>query len=314
MDARRQQVLHLLVEHFIGANRPIASRDLAEPLGVSSATIRFELAALEEMGLLHQPHTSAGRVPTRDGYRNYAHQFLPPKPLHEAAKARMDAAISRVDGENRLRMAAHIASSLSGYAAVTVLKPRDSKVEAIYLSLLSDDRVLVVVVLEGSVAREFVIDAGFKPERITLERAEEAVRNLKTTVREMPAKLLNLEQQSSPGIGSVLRALRERWGETVQGVNYSSGASQMLMEPESRDADFLRGVLEMLEHPNSSNHNLPPGSVNLSVDDPNGISAVQVGFRSSVGLGSVAIVGPTRMRYPQAISVAKAVSDSLNLA
>jgi heat-inducible transcriptional repressor len=314
MDVRRQQVLHLLVEHFIGSNRPIASRDLAKPLGVSSATVRFELAALEEMGLLHQPHTSAGRVPTRDGYRNYAHQFLPPKPLHEAAKARMDAAISRVDGENRLRMAAQIASSLSGYAAVAILTPRDSKVEAMYLSLLSDDRVLVVVVLEGNVAREFVIDAGFKPERITLEQAEQAVRNLKAHVREMPAKLLMLEQKTSPGISGVLKALRERWGETVQGVNYSSGASQMLSEPESRDAGFLRSVLEMLEHPNSNNANLPPGSVNLSVDDPNGISAVQVGFRSSVGLGSVAIVGPTRMRYPNAISVAKAVSDALGSA
>jgi heat-inducible transcriptional repressor len=274
MDARRQQVLHLLVEHFIGANRPIASHDLATPLGVSSATIRFELAALEEMGLLHQPHTSAGRVPTRDAYKNYAHQFLPPKPLHEAARARMDAAISRVDGENRLRMAAQIASSLSGYAAVAVLTPRDSKVEAIYLSLLNDARILAVVVLEGNVAREFVIDAGFKPERITLERA----------------------------------------GETVQGVNYSSGASQMLSEPESRDADFLRSVLEMLERPQSNNTNLPPGSVNLAVDDPNGISAIQVGFRSSVGFGKLAIVGPTRMRYPQAISVAKAVSDSLSVA
>jgi transcriptional regulator of heat shock response len=180
--------------------------------------------------------------------------------------------------------------------------------------LLSDDRVLVVVVLEGNVAREFVIDAGFKPERITLERAEQAVRNLKATVREMPAKLLMLEQQSSPGVSGILNALRSRWGETVQGVNYSSGASQMLLEPESRDADFLRDVLEILERPNLSNSNLPPDRVNLPVDDPNGISAVQVGFRSSVGLGSVAIVGPTRMRYPQAISVAKAVSDALGLA
>ncbi len=312
MDARRQQVLHLLVEHFIGVNRPIASRDLAKPLGVSSATIRFELAALEEMGLLRQPHTSAGRIPTRDGYKNYAHQFLPPKPLHQAAKARMDAAIAGVDGENRLRMAAQIASSLSGYAAVAVLTPRDSKVEAMYLSLLTDGRVLVVVVLEGNVAREFVIDAGFKPERITLERTEEAVRALRASVREMPAKLSVLEQQTSPGMSGVLKALRERWGETVQGVNYSSGASQMLGEPESRDANFLRSVLEMLEHPTSSD-NLPPGSVNLAVDDPNGVSAVQVGFRSSVGVGNVAIVGPTRMRYPQAISVAKAVSDALNV-
>jgi heat-inducible transcriptional repressor len=314
MEARRQQVLHLLVEHYIGANRPIASRDLATPLGVSSATVRFELAALEEMGLLHQPHTSAGRVPTRDGYKNYAHQFLPPKPLNDAARAKLDAAISRVDGENRLRMAAQIASSLSGYAAVAVLTPRDSKVEAVYLSLLSDGRVLVVVVLEGNVAREFVIDAGFKAEAITLERAEQAVRELKAHVREMPNKLLMLEQQTSPGISRLLKALRERWGETVQGVNYSSGASQMLSEPESRDADFLRGVLEMLERPNSSHASLPPGSVNLAVDDPNGISAVQVGFRSSVGVGNVAIVGPTRMRYPQAISVAKAVSDALSIA
>jgi heat-inducible transcriptional repressor len=84
----------------------------------------------------------------------------------------------------------------------------------------------------------------------------------------------------------------------------------VLAEPESQDVTFLRNVLDLLEHPPASDH-VPPGSVTVSVDDPSGVSAVTASFRAAAGRGSVVIVGPTRMRYPQVISVAKAMSDAL---
>jgi heat-inducible transcriptional repressor len=309
MASRREHLLELLIERFIVSSRPVSSLELSEPLGVSSATVRNDFAALEEMGLLRQPHTSAGRVPTREAYRAYAHKFIPPKTLPPMQVERLENTLSRVDGEARFRFAAQLAASMSGYAVVASVAPREAMLEAVLLTGLNDGRVLCVVILQGGIAREFTVDIGFKPERETLERLEADLR-LNISAEEMPARLMTLEAaQASPTAARVLRALRERWGAVAPGLSFSSGATPVLSEPESHDVDFLRCVLELLEHP-ASPIGLSNG-MNLSVDEPNGVSSITMAFRSSLGRASLSILGPTRMRYPQAISVAKAVSDAL---
>ena len=310
MATRREQLLEMVVERFISHKRPVPSLDLADPLGVSSATIRNDLAALEEMGLLRQPHTSAGRVPTREGWRAYASKYIPPKPLPEASLEHLEMAIGSVDGEQRFKMAMRLASSLSGYAAVMTLAPKEARIETILLSTLEGGRILAVVLLEGGMAREIVLDVGFRPERDVLERLETALREPPLESQAIPAKLQRLEQQASPAVASLAQSLRQRWGEmTAPSVSYSSGASPVLAEPESHDVGFLRGVLDLLERPNSPEH-LSPGLF-VRVDDPDGISSITVAFKSSLGRASVSILGPTRMRYPKAISVAQAVANVL---
>ena len=313
MDDRRQRLLSLAVESFISSNRPVASRDLAEALGVSSATVRSELVALEEMGLLHQPHTSAGRVPTRAAYRMYAHRFIPPQALNESASERLEGALARASGDGRLKIATQIASHLSGYAVMTVAASLEATLEAMLLSLLPDGRVLAVILLSGGDARELIIDAGFRPERATIEKLEQAFQDRSIPLREVPAELGRLEQASSPGVSGLAKALRERWSEASPKISFSSGARPVLGEPESSNVNFIRNVLEILEQPNDHS-TATLGQVELVVDDPNGVSKITVGFRSRALKGSVVIVGPTRMRYPQAISVAKAVSDALGAA
>jgi heat-inducible transcriptional repressor len=309
MVPRREQLLELVVERFIEQKRPVPSFDLAEPLGVSSATVRNDLAVLEEMGLLRQPHTSSGRVPTREAYRTYAHKFIPPKRLSDAAMVRLERTLGPVSGEQRFRVAVMLAASLSGYATVMSFAPREARVEAIILSLITEARVLVVVILEGGVARELILEPGFRLERDVLERLEQAFRQTALGAHEVPAKLLALERQASPAVSSLARSLRERWGEVAPHTSFSSGATPVLDEPESGDAGFLRSVLELLERPNNPS-GLTPG-LSLHVDDPDGISSITVAFKSNAGHASVSILGPTRMRYPQAISVAKAVADAL---
>jgi heat-inducible transcriptional repressor len=310
MSSRREQLLELLIERFISDPRPVSSQELSEPLNVSSATVRNDLVALEEMGLLRQPHTSAGRVPTREAFRAYAHRFIPPKTLPSAQLERLENTLSRVDGEARFRFATQLASSLSGYAVVASLAPRDARLETVLLTGLSDGRVLCVAVLEGGVTRQFTVDAGFKPDHDTLETLEaELKRGL--NVEQMPEFLAKLERESaSPARQRIVRALREGWGSVAPGTNFSSGAGPVLREPESQDVEFLRRVLELLERPASPS--ILSSGVNLSVDEPSGVSSVTIAFRSSLGRASLSILGPTRMRYPQAISVAKAVSDALH--
>ncbi len=323
VDSRRQRLLAMVVERFIECNRPIASRDMAQTLGVSSATVRNELAALEELGFLAQPHTSAGRIPTREAYKNYARKFVPPaqtpeSTLPESTQHSIRQAIKKTEGENRLRTALRFMSNLSGYASVAVLTS-EANLEMVLLSVLTDGRVLAVVVLFGGITRELVFHAGFKPERNTLDAIETALREPSISLKDVPAKLLHLEKTSSPAISSLARALREHWGEARPTIVMSEGASTVLSEPESNNPIFLRRLLGMLEQPNlmgELNHQgrkaVAPGQFVLEVDEPHGISGIHAGFQTNIGRGTVTILGPTRMRYPQAIAVAKAVSEAVS--
>jgi heat-inducible transcriptional repressor len=308
MVTRQEQLLELVVERFIVAKRPVPSVELAEPLGVSSATVRNDLAALEEMGLLRQPHTSAGRIPTREGWRLYASKYIPPKPLPQQSLQRLETALGSVDGEPRLRLAMQLTASLSGYAAVLSLAPKEARLETLLLSSLEQGRILAVLLLEGGLLRELILDVGFRPEAEALERVASALCAEPRDLAQVPHKLERLLQDASPTVAALAKSLRQRWGElSAPSVVYSSGASPVLGEPESGNVEFLRGVLELLERPN----NPVSSGLLVSVDEPSGISSITVSFKSNLGRAAVSVVGPTRMRYPHAISVAQAVANVL---
>lgn len=128
MTERQEQLLKLLVETYIKSAEPVSSSWLAEAsnLGVSSATIRNDLAELDEQGYLVSPHTSAGRVPTDKGYRYYIETFLNRKrKLERERKALMERAVAK-NRELRLRQMAKALSELTGNAVVLTLGPRRS--------------------------------------------------------------------------------------------------------------------------------------------------------------------------------------------
>jgi heat-inducible transcriptional repressor len=310
MVKRQEQLLELVIERFIAAKRPVPSLELAEPMGVSSATVRNDLAALEEMGLLRQPHTSAGRTPTREGWRLYASKYIPPKPLSEQNRLHLEMALGSVDGESRLRLAMQLTASLSGYAAVLSLAPTEARLETLLLSPLEQGRILAVLLLEGGLLRELILDVGFRPEPEALERLKSALCAEPRALEQIPQKLERLAQDPSPTIATLAKSLRQRWGElSAPSAVYSSGASPVLHEPESGNVDFLRGLLDLLERPSSPNV-ASPGLL-VRVDEPSGISSITVSFKSNLGRAAVSIVGPTRMRYPHAISVAQGVANVL---
>ncbi|HEX2864314.1 MAG TPA: DeoR family transcriptional regulator [Deinococcales bacterium] len=312
-QSRRERTLHLLVEAFVESNHPVASRDLAERLGVSSATVRNDLVALEASGLLRQPHTSSGRVPTRDAYRMYAHQFLPPAPLDGASRSRLNHVLGLAQSEGRLRLAARLAASLSGYASVVAVTPRDARVQRLFLAQVAGEAILAVVVLEGGVTREVVFQAGFRAERATLDQLEAALAGSAVPVREAPRVLARLEESATPAVARVARALREAWSEVTPTLTFSEGTSGVLREPESQDPGFLRRLLELLERPPGPGSD-PLGKLSIAVGDPEGISAVSAEFTVGASRGKVLVAGPVRMRYPRVIGVTQAIAEALTLA
>ncbi len=294
MTERQQRLLGLLVERFIEEKRPIPSAALAEALGVSPATVRYDLAELEALGLIEKPHASAGRVPTERGLSTYALGLLPPRALPEATARLLRDALERA-GQDWPRLAAQMAARLAGYPALLRLVPRASqRILAVHLSPLPGRRVLAVAVLEGGRVRQGTFALPFEPREELLAEAEAL---FKTPLR--PEDLPKLHGRS-PQLEALLRALAGAFG-AGRGERFFEGLSELLAEPEAGDPGFLRRLVAWAESP-PPEPLTPPGGVNLKVAE--GAAWVQVGFARPGWQGEVALLGPERMRFRRALSVA----------
>ena len=169
MEERKARILDMVIDSYIDAARAVPSAAIAAQLGVSSATVRHELSALEEEGYLHQPHTSAGRLPTLKGYRLYARKFIPPQRLPESQKQYLLGRLQSVHGEALWQQVASLSAQMSGYAVVVSLPADDSLMTLeVHLSALSSSRLLAMVVLETGLIRQVMLELDPTPSDATL--------------------------------------------------------------------------------------------------------------------------------------------------
>jgi heat-inducible transcriptional repressor len=306
MNERRSFILDLVTETYIRSVLPVASSQIAEALHVSSATVRNELAALEDEGFLQQPHTSAGRIPTTRGYQQYAYKFIPPSELPLLQQKLVLERLRSVHGDALLQQLASITSELSGYAVVVSL-PADDALKAleIHLSLLSSTRLLAVVVLENGLIRQLTVDLEPAPSDTTLRDAESNLRQLTLPVSEVPKALLEIAKRVSEDLARTLRAIADSWPNVNPPRVVSQGLKQVLIEPESADPSFMRKLLEQVEQPSSTDKELI-----IILDE----SLAQISARLPFGksMGSLMLLGPTRMRYKDALMIASGVTQMLS--
>jgi heat-inducible transcriptional repressor len=308
MNERRAHILDLVTELYIRSAHPVASSHIAEQLNISSATIRNEFSALEDEGLLQQPHTSAGRIPTTRGYKQYAYKFIPPSELPALQQRLILERLKGTHGDSFLQQLANIASELSGYAVVVSL-PADDVLRAleIHLSLLSSTRLLAVVILENGLIRQLVVDLAPTPSDETLRDAESSLRQLTLPVSEIPKALTEIAKHVSEDLARTLRAIADAWPNVNPPRVFSQGLKQVLAEPESADPSFVRRLVNQVEKPELT-EDLEPLVVVL--DESLAQVATRLPFGSSAG--SLFILGPTRMRYKDALMIAQGVSRTLD--
>jgi len=319
MDSRKARILSLVVERYIDGIAPVPSQRLASELGVSSATVRNELAALEAMGFLTRPHHSAGRLPTAAAFAFYARRFLPPEPLDEARRERVERVLGEFRGDDQLRAASRLLSWLTGYVAITVV-PRlgDLKVAGVHLTALGPDRILAVLVLEGGVVaeRHLAVEGGAGAG--TADRGEEWLRALIGTPlaglsERLIAMIRSAEAGASPDLLVLGRTLLKELGDVETFTWFHEGTARVLLEPEFQDAPLVWRLLSTLEDPVAAIGAAPqPGEIALDVDRPDGLSVVRSGFAFGAGAGQMVVLGPLRMRYGPAIQAAKDVGDRLS--
>lgn len=333
MNDRRQLILQAIVAHYVSSGEPVGSKTLVERynLGVSPATVRNEMAALEEGGYIFQPHTSAGRVPTDAGYRHFVDGFegRAKLPAAEARKVQHFFGEPRWELEDALRQTASLLSSLTDHAAVVFAPALDrSIVRHIDIVALSGGRAMVVLVTDSGRVENHVIALPEGPQDQQLDAAADMLNRL---VAEVPleqaattiaAGLHRIPLELREVAGSVAKVLSEGMqGREAQGV-FLEGTSNIVDEQKFADLETVRQVIGALEHRRVLLEvvadALSAGTVSVRIGSENPLSEMQ--FCTVItapygaggeAVGSLGVVGPTRMDYRRTIAAVHEVSSNL---
>jgi heat-inducible transcriptional repressor len=333
LSERKAAILRDLVHQFIRTGEPVGSEALASVsrLGISSATIRNELAALEEMGYLTQPHTSAGRMPTVRGYRYFVNMLPARARLREQERRAVvqffDEALADVD--DILRGTTQLLSRLTRYAALALAPSlRESTVARAELVRLGTSTLLLLVFENGQIEKRLVdlpVEAGEEDvERLSRRVLETIrgrnVREAQTLAATMGADAAEPDATAFRGVADALHSIEE----TVAADHVVlGGMANIAAEEAFVRRDTLRGMLEALERESEVLRLLreaaaqPQVRVTIGHEDPvTGMwEASMVAAPYAAGgraIGTIGVVGPLRMDYAAAMSVVRAVADRLS--
>ncbi len=337
MNERRQLVLKLVIQEFIDASAPVASELLVRRYGLpySSATIRNEMAALEDLGFLTHWHTSAGRVPTDAGYRYYVENLMDRTPLSATEQRTIRHQFYQVRSEldQWIQLAGAVLARTAQNASV-VTAPRAYQARHKHLELIAihDTTALLVLVLHDGTIRQqtFTLDAARPQEDLSRsagkinERCQDApvakIESLLQQDRALPAPAFDeLEQQVLELVVRAMQQLEDQLNSQI----HSDGLIEMLNQPEFAQVNRVRQVLEMLQSGKGLGPLIP------RVLASNGVQVVIGGEHSrnemreySVVLsrygitdevvGVLGVIGPTRMAYPRTISTVRYISTVMS--
>ncbi len=334
MGERKKRILRAITDDYITSGEPIGSRTIARKynLGVSPATIRNEMADLEENGYLEQPHTSAGRIPSDKGYRFYVDDLLSPPGLSEPEVEFIKREYESMNKEigSLLRVTAKIMSGLSEYTAL-VLGPQLQKTSFRHIQMIhiSPDEVLMILVVDPGLVETRVVQmktvippreldemVGFLNRRLyglTIKEVE------RTLVEELKKRFFTYNDLVKETIELLLKGLKDQRAERV----YIEGISNLLNYPEFYDVDKARMVFNIFEDEefilSILDHTTGSSGIKVTIGRENPVEEIHdcsvitatYEIKGRV-IGTIGIVGPKRMNYGKVINLMEYVARRLN--
>jgi heat-inducible transcriptional repressor len=333
IDERARTLLKTLIEHYIADGQPVGSRALSRPSGLdlSPATIRNVMSDLEEMGFVASPHTSAGRVPTPRGYRFFVDTLVTLRPLEEQQTAIIEGRLREADPQRAIQTAAQLLSSLSQFAGVVLTPRRSSSFKQVEFVRLSDRRVLLIIVTpEGDVQNRILLTQTSFTQSQLIEAANMlnehfAGKSFSEVRTLLQSDLRRLREDISALMEAAVQAGSEAEAESDPVV--VSGERNLLGSDLSTDVDTLRRMFDLFEHKTRLIHLLDTsigahgvqiyigGESQLVPMDEMSLVVAPYTVDGQV-VGTLGVVGPTRMAYERVIPIvditAKLLSSALS--
>ena len=334
LQGRKMKILQAIIRNYLETGEPVGSRTISKytDLHLSSATIRNEMSDLEEMGLIKQPHTSAGRIPTDAGYRIYVDNMLQEEKAEvEEMKSVL---LEKQDKlETQLKQVARLLAANTQYASmVTTPSVRQNKIKFIQLSQIDPANVLAVIVLEGNMIRNTMI-------RVDRELSQEQLLKLNlllnTNLCGLPVEDITLglieSIKRSAGIhteiiSDVIDAAAEFVHEEAAPEIYTSGANNIFRYPELTDNQKASEIIsnfeekqvlgtlvrDQLSGQEETGVQVYIGN-EMSIPSLRDCSVVTATYELGDGMkGTVGIIGPKRMDYDRVVGVLKGIKQQLD--
>ena len=332
LTERQKTLLLLIIRDYIESAQPVGSKRLMEHyrINLSSATIRNEMAALTEMGYLRQPHTSAGRVPTEEGYRYFVSQMMNQAELPKSVQATISHQFhqSKPDVDQWMTLAASILAHQSqGVSVVTAPHADKAKYKHVELISTQGRQILMVLVMVGGEVNQQILTLA---ESVSQERLSQSASRLNgllagqavDAIAALPARSDALDQDI---LTLIVQAMR-RTADRASGEIYTDGLSNVLSEPEFAESDEARRALKLFEKRSTLQDLMVRTTTNSNIgglqvliggegewEELRQCSIVLARYGvPGLATGTLGVLGPMRMSYAKTIPTVRFVAGLLS--
>lgn len=332
---REKQILANLVNYYISSADPVGSRVIANKfkMGISSATIRNTLQDLEELGLVIQPHTSAGRIPTDLGYRVYVDYLLKPEELNEVEKEYIKHSILKEGrGINEiLGQTCKILSEITNQLGITIAPRFESGIlKRINLIPISSERIMVVVVVESGLAKSVILEIETMIDENSLSEVEQVLNERLSglTLGQIKDSISQrLSDVSGKGrlVKLIINSKDKIWTEYHAEDIHIVGTDNLVNQPEFSDLMKVSQLVKIIEDGSTLSEFLSSAiddGLIITIGAENKLkeiincSMVTSNYRIGKITGTIGIIGPTRMEYDKLVSVvdytARSITEALS--
>ena len=334
LDERKVKILKAIVANYLETGEPVGSRTISKytDLNLSSATIRNEMSDLEDMGYICQPHTSAGRIPTDAGYRFYVDSIMEEKQEVETQNGTL---LERVDKiEKMLKQVAKVLAANTNYATLVTMPQYGNTVKFIQLSKVNNYRLLAVIMVDGNIVRNKLIDTDYDLKDDEILKFNILLNTFLqgASIQDINLELIQTMKSQAGEYAEILEVIFQGILEAIKEADdlkvYTSGATNMLKYPELinyQSAEKLLGTFEDIEDKEEfvkyvedaisgedKDIQIHIGEENQS-EELKDCSLITATYKMPEGAkGTIGIIGPKRMDYKKVVTMLKNLTGELD--
>ncbi len=326
LTSRQEKILDLIVRDYVKNVSPVGSKLICDKLGCSSATVRNEMAVLEDLGLIEKTHISSGRIPSEDGYRYYVDNLMKPKEINgdDLLKLQLIVNNNKLDIDDYLRKSLEIIASITDYTSVVLgSSSNDNKLNKVEVVPLGGNNILAIVVTDKGYVehKNIVIDD------VSIKDVEKTVELINKLLKGTPIDEVNkkLEFEIKPIINQYVKqheAIYNAFYNVFSDFTTKSdvsfvGKNNILNQPEFSTVEKIKNIVHKLddvsilneiEETDDNDINIYIGKESRLDDD---VTIIKTKYNYGGESGTIAIIGPKRMEYERVVNMLEFIKDNM---
>lgn len=327
MDERQKKLLKEIVESYIKNAKPVGSKSLCEKLKCSSATIRNEMAALENMGLLEKNHISSGRIPSEVGYKYYVENLMKPKELTGEDMLKLQTIFhnNTLEVSDAIAECVKIISEITNYTSIVLGKSsKDNELKQVSIIPLSENKIVALVCTDKGIVenKQFTLSPNIYIDEVV--KTSEIINKMLvgTPIDEVSARL---EFDIKPIIAKKVTQYEAVYNIFYDAFNdfarnssnvFFSGKTNILKQPEYSDADSIKNIISKFEDEDLiKNIEAKDNGVNVYIGNDSkfdkNVTIIKTKYNINGEEGTIAIVGPKRMEYDRVVGLLDYINKNI---